>query len=331
MSLPTTQAPYRHLTHDDRVALAALSRAQAPQKAIATQLKKHRTTLWRERQRNASSDGVYAVREAQRKTNERRLRANERFRKLSHDPHLQHIVEFWLRRYCSPDQIAGHLRETCGVTVISHRTIYTWIREERPDLKRYLRCQKGRYRRKKGTKKREKAREEAKKRRIDVRPEIVDQRRRIGDWEGDTIVGKGRSGFIATFTERRSGYEVAAKLTHQTAREMRAATQEQFTLIPKEKRLTFTLDNGSEMAEYEMIERDLAIDIYFAHPYHSWERGTNENTNGLLRQFFPKKRSFTTVTQEDVDWAVDLLNHRPRKRLTYRTPCEVFGGCCGSD
>lgn len=331
MSPTTSRVPYRHLTQDDRVALAALGRAQTPQKAIAAQLKKHRTTLWRERQRNASCSGVYAVRDAQRKTNERRLHANERFRKLTHDFHLQHILEFWLRRYCSPEQIAGYLRRTCGVTVISHRTIYVWIREERPDLKRYLRCQKGKYRRKKGTKKREKAREEAKKRRIDVRPQIVDQRARIGDWEGDTIVGRGRSGFIATFTERRSGYEVAAKLQRQTAHAMRAATQEQFMVIPKEKRLTFTLDNGSEMADYEMIERDLGIDIYFAYPYHAWERGTNENTNGLLRQFFPKKSSFATLTQGDVNRAVDLLNHRPRKRLTYRTPCEVFGGCCSSD
>ena len=162
-----------------------------------------------------------------------------------------------------------------------------------------------------------------KKRRIDERPAEVDLRLNVGHWEGDTILGKDKQ-HILTHTERKSGLILADKLDLVTAQETRNKTISRFKKLPKEKKLTITYDNGSVFADYELTERETGFAIYFAYPYHSWERGCNENANGLLRQFFPKKTKFATITQEDVQKAVRLLNHRPRKRLNYSTPYEVF-------
>lgn len=187
-----------------------------------------------------------------------------------------------------------------------------------------LRCQKGKYRRRYGTRIREKQREAKKKRRIDERPEIIEQRVRIGDWEGDTIIGKDRKPAILTHVERRSGLILADKLDRATAEMTKQKTIERFERIPRNKKHTITYDNGSSFSDHDMTEKQTGIKIYFAFPYHSWERGTNENANGLLRQFFPKKINFATITQQDIQKAVGLLNNRPRKRLKYLTPYEIF-------
>lgn len=152
----------------------------------------------------------------------------------------------------------------------------------------------------------------------------MDKRERIGDWEGDTIVGKERTKQILTHVERKSGLLLGDKLEHSTAEETKNKTIERFKTIPKNKKFTSTYDNGTTFSEHEMTEKKTGIEIYFAWPYHSWERGANENANGLLRQFFPKKSSFAMITQEAVDEACGLLNNRPRKRLGYLTPNEVF-------
>jgi IS30 family transposase len=216
------------------------------------------------------------------------------------------------------------IEEKEGKTIIHYETIYRLIYKERPDLKKYLRCRKGKYKRRYGTKKREKEREESKKRRIDTRPEIVDTRERIGDWEGDTMRGSDRKAAILTHVDRKSGYLAANKLIRALAAITREATIGVFSKIPKKKRHTITYDNGSEFAEHETTERDTKIIIYFANAYHSWERGTNENTNGLLRQFFPKKTNLSKITDFELQRAVNLINTRPRKRLHYHTPKEVF-------
>ena len=168
-------------------------------------------------------------------------------------------------------------------------------------------------------------------RRIDTRPEIVEKRERIGDWEGDTVIGKDRKPAILTHLERKSGYLLANKLERATAELTKEKTIESFSKIPKDKKYTITYDNGSEFSEHEIIEREIKIDIYFTYPYHSWEIGCNENANGLLRQFFPKKSFFATITQEQIQKATRLINTRPRKRLNYSTPYEVFNQktkCC---
>ena len=203
-------------------------------------------------------------------------------------------------------------------------SIYDFIYTTHPELVKYLRHQKCKYRRKHGTIIRIKRREEAKKKRIDARPVVIDLRSRIGDWEGDTIVGKEKVKQLLTHVERRSGYLLLDKLEKSTAKETRLVTENRFKKIPNHKKYFITYDNGFTFSDYELTERHLNLDIYFAYPHHSWERGTNENCNGLIRQFFPKKSAFANLNLEDLKRVEDLLNHRPRKRLKYLTPTEVF-------
>jgi IS30 family transposase len=157
------------------------------------------------------------------------------------------------------------------------------------------------------------------------RPAIVDQRRRFGDWEGDTIVGKGRRGGLVTLVDRKSGFALVAKVPQLKARPVVRALQRQIAPLPQGLRHTATFDNGSEFAAHQSLARTTSLDVYFARPYQAWERGCNESFNGLVRQFFPKGTDFTSVSSREVKRIRDLLNDRPRKRLGYRTPREVLG------
>lgn len=323
----------RHFTSEQRNELSAFLRARVKKKDIAKYLKKHRSSIWRERRRNGSENGKYYARKAKRLTKERRINANSRFRKLENSAWLKRHVVRELKRYWSPEQIAGRLKRRYATDKdkwIGKDSIYRFVYAKRKDLLKYLRCQKGKYRRRYGTRIREKQREALKKRRIDSRPEIVDKRERIGDWEGDTILGKDKN-HILTHTERKSGLILADKLSSATAEETSAKTITRFKKIAKIKKQTMTYDNGSTFSNHEFTEREIGFCIYFARAYHSWERGCNENANGLLRQFFPKKTPFGPITQAEIEKAVRLLNSRPRKRLNYLTPNEVFNGkteCC---
>ena len=158
---------------------------------------------------------------------------------------------------------------------------------------------------------------------IDARPALVERRSRIGDWEGDTLIGPRHQGVLVSHVERRSGYTLLAALPRRTAPAFREATVN--LLGPFRDRVhTLTLDNGTEGAEHERIAQSLGATVYFAHPYRSWKRGTNENTHGLIRQYFPKHRDLSTVTRKELDHATERFHHRPRKRLGFRTPDEVF-------
>lgn len=323
---------YKHITSNQRVELGVLLRTDFKQKEIARMLGKDPSAISRELKRNGTKNkSGYDARAAKRLTKERRIKANQRFRKIENNKRLERYIEEKLKIYWSPEQIAGRLGRRYDKTIVCHETIYQHIYHKHPKLKRYLRCQKGKYRRRYGTRKREKAREEAKKRRIDTRPAIVEKRKRLGDWEGDTILGKERTKGILTHTERRSGYLLADKLERILAHSVSETTAKRFKKIPRSKRHTFTYDNGPEFAEYELIEEKTKAQVYFAHAYHSWERGTSENTNGLLRQFFPKKTPFAKITQEQIDKAVHFINTRPRKRLRYLTPAEMFKKNCTLD
>lgn len=317
---------YHHFTQDQRAALAALRRLGHNQQEMADEIGSSQSAVSRELSRNpASNKSGYDARRAGTAATIRRVKANQRFRKLvENTPWLRQHVIRKLKIYWSPEQIAGRLNRRRKRKIISHQAIYDFIYQERPDLKKYLRCQKGKWRRRHGTKQREKRREEAKKKRISVRPPVVEKRTRCGDWEGDTVEGAQHSGSILTHVDRKSGKVRFDKLTEGTAQEVRQKTATQMNRDPKKKRHTITYDNGTVFASHELIEHDTQMDVYFANPYHSWERGCNENANGLLRQFFPKKTSFALVNQTAVDRAERLLNTRPRKRLNYRTPNEVF-------
>lgn len=327
--------PYKHFTPEQRNELSALLIAKIKKKDIAKQLYKHRSNVWRELQRNPTSNKRgYDAKIAKEKTKKRRIKANQRFRKLKNNSWLRNYVIKRLKQKWSPEQISGRLKidyPNEKSKRIGKDSIYEYIYDERKDLVKYLRCQKGKYRRRYGTRIREKQREEMKKVRIDQRPWIIEARARIGDWEGDTIRGGERNTAILTHVERRSGYLMADKLDQAKAKETREITVRRFEKLPRNKRYTITYDNGSEFAEHELIGRFVKMMIYFAYPYHSWERGTNENTNGLLRQFFPKKTLFKNITQEQIEKATKLINNRPRKRLNYLTPYEVFNEkakCC---
>src|SRR3989338_6810716 len=275
---------YKHFSKDDRVKLAVLLRTKTKRKEIGRILNKDPVSVWREIKRG-SAGGKYLPLLAGRKAKERKT---HRKRRIENDERLKKYVLEKLKLYWSPEQIAGRLGRKD--IIICHETIYGYIIRHQK-LKKYLRCKKGKYRRRHGTVLREKMREYGKKRWIGERPQIINDRARIGDWEGDTIIGLERTKRILTHVERKTGYLIADKLDAVSA---------------------------------EIVERKTKASVYFANPYHSWERGTNENTNGLIRQFFPKKSSFATVTQEQVDRMVELLNRRPRKRLSYLTPFEMF-------
>lgn len=318
---------YKHITPDQRNELSALKRTKIKQEEIAQLLGKNRTTIYREIKRNKNKNGKYDARFAKQKTREKRIKANQRFRKIENNRWLRAYIIKKIKKYWSPEQIGGRIKKKWPKNKSRHigkDSVYSFVYAERKDLVKYLRCQKGKYRRRYGTRIREKQREEAKKKRIDTRPEIVETRERIGDWEGDTIVGQEKTKHILTHLERKSGMLFADKLEKATAELTGEKTIKRFKKIPKKKKHTLTYDNGTTFANHQETERKIKMNIYFAFPYHSWERGCNENANGLLRQFFPKKSYFSDVDQKDIDKACRLINNRPRKRLNYFTPYEVF-------
>lgn len=235
---------------------------------------------------------------------------------------LLRFVTKELKLHKSPEQIAG-IFATKGRTLAAS-TIYRYLNERAPHLKQYLRSQKGRYRRRYGTRIREKQREQAKKRRIDERPAVVERRERLGDWEGDTLMGRDKRVRIVSLVDRRSGYLVAFLLPRMNAELLVRLAEKSLGRIPHHKRKTVTFDNGVEFSDWERLEQNSGMTVYFAYPYHAWERGTNENTNGLLRQYFPKSHDFNLITATELAHVVKRLNDRERKRLGFLSPNYVF-------
>ena len=310
---------YTHLTQDERYQIQALHYAGHSIAEIARQLNRSRSTIWRELKRN-SSTSMYEASASQKLAGARQLLCRNA---LTIAPGKWLNVEAYLRLYLSPQQVAGRLALE-GVLRISPETIYQYVYRDKAqggDLASYLRCQKAR-RKRYGS---GRQRRGVLKNRVGIeqRPCVVDSRQRLGDWEGDTVIGRGHSGVLVTLVERRSRFTLACCLPNREAEPVSAAIIEMLRAHKAHCR-TITFDNGKEFADHAFIGSCLAADVYFARPYHSWERGTNENTNGLLRQFFPKTMSFANLVQIDVDDAAYRLNHRPRKCLQYRTPHEVF-------
>ena len=318
---------YKHITLEERIKIETLRKEGYRKNEIAVCLKRHRSTIGRELEKNFEGvGGVYRAKQAQKRKKMVREKANVTLRKLKPGGALSIYIEKKMKCYWSPEQIAGRLKKKHrGKTVISHETIYQYIYHHQRDLLCFLRHgHKRHYRRRYGTKLREKRREEAKKKRIDERPKIVETRSRIGDWEGDTIVGGEKTVHLLTHADRKSGLLLLNKLSTATAEHTRRVVTQLFSKIPKHKRHTITYDNGTQFSQHEALSRDIKTDIYFAHPYHSWERGTNENVNGLVRQFFPKRSFFKQITSAQIRHLELLINTRPRKRLGYSTPQEVF-------
>jgi len=317
---------YTHIKPSDRNELSAFLRTSTSQKEIAVQLKKHRSSVWRERKRNGCPKEKYNAKKAKEKTRCRQEEAHQKQRKIENNSWLRNYIEKKTKKRWSPEQISGRLKlkyPNDKKRRIGKDSIYEYIYAERKDLVKFLRCQKGKYRKRYGTRIREKQREEAKKKRIDTRPAIVETKERIGDYEGDTIIGSDKN-HILTHNERASGKLFADKLKTPTAEETRKVTALLFQKIPSNKKHTVTYDNGTTFADHALTEEETGVDIYFAYPYHSWERGCNENSNGLLRQYFPKRTPLGKVTSKELQKAVREINGRPRKRLGYHTPNEIF-------
>ena len=314
---------YCQITSGERYMISALRTQGHNASEIARQLCRHPSTIYRELNRNFSRfDGAYRPSIAISRTSGRRSRSrrNLHFTAKDHRLVIKHLKEGW-----SPEQISGRLRDD-GVLSISHETIYTYIWKNKRhggELFKLLRCT---------TKKRRKRRNShdsrgrlAGKRHISERPLSVETRASIGHWEIDTVTGVGSKDCIVTLVERKSGFAIIGKLKDKTVNQANARTTELIQKYQNRFR-TITADNGSEFHGYAAIEQITGIKFYFATPYHSWERGSNENLNGLIRQYLPKRASMAHLTQHDCNAIARKLNTRPRKRLGYRTPEECFYG-----
>ena len=304
----------------ERETVSQMWSAGHPRKAIAKRLGRDPSTIGRELKRNGRADGSYSAVIAQQRAVVRR-RERPLVRKLQR-PELNAAVRSRLTKEWSPDQIAGRLACDHPQDPRFHvrpQTIYAWI-ERDPDCdhwKTFLR---------RGGKSRPSPRRGRIPRQvqIDGRPEEANRRERLGDFEGDTIVSRGKRSGLVTLVDRKSRYLLAAKLPDRTARRTRQKIERLLKDLPPEQRRTATFDNGKEFSEHESLAQNLGISVYFAHPYASWERGTCENTNGLLRQYYPKGTDFAEISHQDLVQTVESLNQRPRKCLSYKTPSEVF-------
>jgi len=311
---------YRQITFAERYTLGLLRRRGESAAAIARVLGRHRSTIGREVRRNrAASDGTYRPPLADWYARGRRSRArrNRRFSAAE----LQRVRAL-LEQQWSPEQVAGWLRRQ-GLPWISHETIYRYIwADKRQGGQLYTHLRGARKQRRKRYGRYDSRGRVAGKRPITARPAVVERRTQVGHWETDTVLGPGRA-CILSLVERKTGYVVLGQLRARTTAEVnRRATQ----LIRAQRHPvhTITADNGTEFHDYPAIERATGTRFYFATPHHAWERGTNENTNGLLRQYLPKRRSMASLTQDDCDRIAGTLNRRPRKRLGYRTPEECY-------
>ena len=317
-----------HLTQEQRNQVSLLLRLGYSQRSTALVLGVSPSTICRELQRNTRAGSDYHAASARVLKRARRAAANALRTKLLAYPRLARAVERKLVGNYSPEQIVGWLRSSGAKLRICAQTIYDWVYLHAQHLLVHLHCRKGKYRRTRENSIRKAFRAKQRAyRSIDVRPIHIAKRKTYGHWEGDSVVGVAQSGAIATFVERKSGYLLAAVLPDKGASSFEQAAQRCFATVPAMYRKTLTLDNGVEMSNYEAMEQQNQFKIYFAHPYHSWERGTNENTNGLLRFYFPKKMSFAHLTQRQLDAAVKEINTRPRKRLGYKTPEQVLKRC----
>jgi len=307
---------YMQLTRVQRYQISALLKAGHNQTDIADLIKVHKSTISRELRRNRGLRG-YRPKQAHQFASNRRKKARYRIAACTWI-----LIEALIRQEWSPEQVSDWLKVNFGLH-ISHEWIYQYILMDKHaggNLHRHLRCQKKRKKRYGSYNRRGKLKNRVS---IDERPAIVDTRQRLGDWEVDTIIGKGHRHAIVSLTERKSRLALLRKVESKTAQVVADAVIELLKSLPVRTH-TITADNGKEFASHERIAKELNTDVYFAHPYSSWERATNENMNGLVRQYFPKKRSFATITEQEIEFVIRRLNNRPRKCLGFKSPNQVF-------
>lgn len=309
--------PYHHFSDDERSTMTAMGMSGFTESQIARSLGRSRSTIHRERRRNVCRDGKYRRQKATWKAAARRKHAS---RRSHYTPKQWAVIDSLIHEKWSPEQIAKTVKASHGIT-ISHQSIYRHIHANRRlggILYMHLRHSGKRRRKRYGS---IEGRGIAKgKRSIDDRPASIDNRTTRYHWEADTVMGAaGCKHCMVTLVERKSGYTLIGKLSNRTAM---GAARKIIDLLKEfpVKVLSITTDNGTEFNAFKMIQRSLGIQIYFAHPHCAWERGTNENTNGLIRQYFPKGVTMKHLTQRRCNAIASELNYRPRKRHGFKSP-----------
>jgi transposase, IS30 family len=306
-----------HLTLEERDRIAQLRHQGADQKEIAHALGRCPATISRELRRNRTDGDYYAAqaqREAQRRRWERPL-----VRKMD-DPEINEVVRAGLAHEWAPEQIAGRMQQQDSERQVSAQTIYTWIKQDphREHWEAFLRRRGKRpYRRKNAVTTGDAAR-------IADRPEVIEQRLRLGDFEGDTVLGPPGTGGLATLVDRKSRFTIIVKIQSKNAEHVHEKIKQRLKELDEQRRHSITFDNGTEFARCHRLEKHLGMELYFADPGCPFQRGTNENTNGLIRQYFPKGTDFRDISHYEVRQVENVLNGRPRACLGFRTPAEVF-------
>jgi IS30 family transposase len=302
---------------EERDHIAQLHHQQAEQKEIAKALGRSPATISRELRRNRSGDEYYAA-QAQREA-ERRRRERPLVRKMER-PEINQAVRQGLSEEWAPEQISGRLEQQDAKHSVSPQTIYDWIEQDddREHWEAHLRRRGKRRCRRKNLDPTQAAA------RIRHRPEVIEQRLRLGDFEGDTVLGPPGTGGVATLVDRKSRFTIIIKIQSKDADHVQEKLQQRLKEITEERRHSITFDNGTEFARCHRLEKHLGLKLYFADPGCPHQRGTNENTNGLIRQYFPKGTDFRDITHAEVRHAENRLNNRPRACLGFRTPAEVF-------
>ena len=310
---------YTQLTQEQRYQIYAFLKARFSQTEIANEIGAHKSTISRELKRNRGKRG-YRSKQAHIMALDRRRHA-QKFVKLT--PPTIALIDSLIQLDFSPEQVSGSLKRNHDIR-ISHETIYQHVLADKArggTLYRHLRRSNKKRKKRYGSHDR---RGQIRGRvSIDERPAIVDAKQRIGDWEIDTLIGKNHKGVLLTVVERKSKFTLIKKLSRKKADMVADATVN--LLRPYQKKVfTITSDNGKEFANHDRIAKKLKSEFYFAHPYHAWERGLNENTNGLIRQYFPKRTSFDKISDDQIQMVINRLNNRPRKTLGFATPNEMF-------
>ena len=310
---------YSQLTLEQRYGIYSLLKTGHTRSKIAEVIGVHKSTVCREINRNRGGRG-YRPKQANAFAKQRR---QAKVCPLI-DGSTWAYVEQLICKEWSPEQISGWMKKNLQIS-ISHEWIYQYLLKDKQAggfLYLHLRCKKKRKKRYGSNDRRGNLKNSVS---IDQRPAIVDDRSRVGDWEADTIIGKAHKQAIVSLTERKSGLALIYKVDRRTKEKTEEAMRRLLGSISDQVH-TITSDNGKEFGNHETVAKGLECDFYFAHSYSSWERGTNENTNGLIRQYFPKNRDFRTITDSEIIHAMKRLNNRPRKRLGFKTPNEVFFG-----
>jgi len=311
---------YSQLTEGQRYQIYSLKDTDHNQEEIASKVGVSPSTISRELKRNTGKRG-YRPKQANEMAIKRRHEASKATRMTKE---MQARVTEYLNQEWSPEQISGYFRAEGGDWV-SHETIYQFVLEDKKNggtlYKRLRHSGKKRKKRYGGLDRRGEIKDRVS---IDSRPKSIEKRDRIGDWEIDLVIGKNHKGAIVTMVDRLSLMTLIAKVDSKHAEFVTKATTRLLRRYKRHAAHTITADNGKEFSGHKEISKALGVDFYFAHPYSSWERGTNENTNGLIRQYLPKGTEFEPVNDEKCRFIMDRLNNRPRKCLGYRTPKQVF-------